>query len=202
VAVHALAAALAGVRTRERDARVLRTIPRTWRNNPVPQEIAFRHGDDEVALTYAQRRDGRWDATVDGEPREVGILAWPDERSDGALVLDLDGRRLPIRLTERDGGWFVDSPLGATTLVEVPRFPVRGTEEVAGGLVAPMPGTVVEVLAAEGETVTAGQVLVLLEAMKMEHRIVAPADGTVSEVRVSAGDGVDADAVLVVVAET
>ena len=58
----------------------------------------------------------------------------------------------------------------------------------AGSLSAPMPGTVLEVLVSPGDVVSAGQVLVLLEAMKMELAVHAPADGTVSAVHVSGGE--------------
>ena len=60
-----------------------------------------------------------------------------------------------------------------------------------------MPGAVVRVLVEAGATVTKGEPLVVLEAMKMEHTVASPADGTVSEVRVTAGQQVDAGAVLV-----
>ena len=68
--------------------------------------------------------------------------------------------------------------------------------EDEGGLVAPMPGKVLEVLVAQGDAVEAGTPLMVLEAMKMEHRIVAAADGTVSAVHYAAGDQVAQGAVL------
>ena len=86
-------------------------------------------------------------------------------------------------------------------LAEVPRFPDLDSHVAAGSLLAPMPGTVVRVEVNVGDVVTKGQVLVVIEAMKMEHRIAAPADGVVAEVRVSAGDAVDNNQVLVVLTE-
>ena len=62
---------------------------------------------------------------------------------------------------------------------------------------APMPGTIISVLVKPGESIKAGQVLCVLEAMKMENEIVAPEDGTVQEVRVSKGAVVEAGASLV-----
>ena len=68
-----------------------------------------------------------------------------------------------------------------------------------GDIIAPMPGKVIAVDVAEGDTVTAGQRLMVLEAMKMEHALTAPFDGTISELSVSAGSQVQVDAVLAVV---
>ena len=63
---------------------------------------------------------------------------------------------------------------------------------------APLPGLVLDVKVSEGQAVDAGQVLVILEAMKMENEIVAPDSGTVAQVRVAKGDSVSAGDVLVV----
>jgi len=63
-----------------------------------------------------------------------------------------------------------------------------------------MPGKVIELRVAEGDAVQAGQVLMIMEAMKMEHSVTAPQDGTVAQITVTAGDQVDADALLAVVA--
>ncbi|HZX46742.1 MAG TPA: biotin/lipoyl-containing protein, partial [Clostridia bacterium] len=64
-------------------------------------------------------------------------------------------------------------------------------------ITAPMPGTVLDVKVKEGQSVKQGDVLVILEAMKMENEIFAPADGTVASVNVSAGASVNAGDVLV-----
>ena len=65
-----------------------------------------------------------------------------------------------------------------------------------GSLLAPMPGSVIRVGAALGDTVTAGQPLIWLEAMKMEHTITAPADGVLTELNVAVGQQVEVGAVL------
>ena len=79
-----------------------------------------------------------------------------------------------------------------------PRFTVPGTEDVHGGLVAPMPGVILELRAGPGDRVTAGETLVVMEAMKMEHHISAPEDGTITEVRVAVGQQVENGTALMV----
>ncbi|MDA7845897.1 hypothetical protein N9J16_01105 [Candidatus Poseidoniaceae archaeon] len=71
-----------------------------------------------------------------------------------------------------------------------------------GGLTAPMPGKVLEVLVAVGQNVTAGTTLMILEAMKMEHRIVAATDGLVRAVNFSAGDQVEQGVALLALDES
>ncbi|MEO1967087.1 MAG: acetyl/propionyl/methylcrotonyl-CoA carboxylase subunit alpha [Sphingomonadaceae bacterium] len=79
---------------------------------------------------------------------------------------------------------------------------VRGTGHASaadGAIIAPMPGKVIAVDVAEGDAVTAGQRLMVLEAMKMEHALTAPFDGTVTELNASEGGQVQVEAVLAVV---
>jgi propionyl-CoA carboxylase alpha chain len=200
VNVHALAAALCGARVRAQQATVLATIPTGWRNNrSQPQRVTFSlPGGQAVEVGYVRRRDATWSVWVGEVEYRVAVLAWPDERLDDAIDLEIDGRRLRVTATHADSTWYVDSPLGHATLTEVPRFPSVGAAEVAGGLVAPMPGSVVSVHAEPGQHVARGDLLVLVEAMKMEHPITAPHEGTVSEVRVAAGDAVSTGDILVV----
>ncbi len=91
---------------------------------------------------------------------------------------------------------------GTVALDLLPRFVVPGASTRAGGFVAPMPGVVIDVRCQPGDEVTAGQTLIVLEAMKMEHHMNAPADGRVAEVMVVIGQQVENGAVLVVFEET
>jgi biotin carboxyl carrier protein len=95
----------------------------------------------------------------------------------------------------------VDGPDGSAALAEVPRFADPNAVSHAGSLLAPMPGGVVRVLTTRGAAVTAGQPLVVLEAMKMEHTVAAPVDGIVAEIAVAPGDQVNTGQVLAVVEE-
>ena len=81
-------------------------------------------------------------------------------------------------------------------LTAVARFPDPGSAVDKGSLLAPMPGAVIRLGAALGDTVALGQPLVWLEAMKMEHTITAPADGVLTQLEVSLGQQVDVGTVL------
>ena len=70
-----------------------------------------------------------------------------------------------------------------------------------GGMTAPMPGKILEVKVANGQSVTAGELLLVMEAMKMEHRIVAPSDGVITMVNFSTGDQVQQGDILVEMGE-
>jgi propionyl-CoA carboxylase alpha chain len=198
-----VAAALCGARRRARHATVLRTVPSGWRNNPSQlQRITFGTPQGhEVEVRYGRNRDGTWTAHVEDVEHEVTVIGWPDERTDDAIDLEIAGRRLRVTTTLVDGAWCTDSPLGHLTLTPLTRFPSGGAAEVAGGLVAPMPGSVVSVHAEPGQHVARGDLLVLLEAMKMEHRITAPHDGKVCEVRTGPGAAVATGDVLIVLEE-
>jgi propionyl-CoA carboxylase alpha chain len=91
---------------------------------------------------------------------------------------------------------YVDSARGPVHLVAQPRFPEPGSAVEQGSLVAPMPGNVIRIGATLGDTVTAGQPLIWLEAMKMEHTISAPAHGILTQLNVSTGQQVEVGAIL------
>jgi len=118
-----------------------------------------------------------------------GLLVGP------LAVLFVRGKRVARsfavkRYDLKDPAVYVDSAHGPVHLVALPRFPEPGSAVEKGSLVAPMPGNVIRLGAAVGDTVTAGQPLIWLEAMKMEHTITAPADGTVKELHYAAGEQV------------
>jgi len=106
-------------------------------------------------------------------------------------------------LSAREGQQIVvDSVRGSVTLQVRPRFLLPTPGASAGSLTAPMPGSVIRVAVKVGEDVEAGQPLLWLEAMKMEHTVAATAAGRVQEVRTQVGQQVELGQVLVVVADT
>jgi acetyl/propionyl-CoA carboxylase alpha subunit len=115
------------------------------------------------------------------------------------VTLNLGGVRRSFGVTRYGNDVYVDSPLGPVRFHLLPRFPDPADQVAAGSLLAPMPGSVIRVAVSVGDTVTAGQPILWLEAMKMQHEITAPNDGTVSELAVAVGQQVDVGAVLAVV---
>ena len=119
------------------------------------------------------------------------------------MLVDLEagGVRRVIDVTQAGRTFYVDSALGHSVVTEADRFPDPAAAAHAGSLLAPMPGTVVRVEAAVGDHVEAGAVILVIEAMKMEHAIYAPARGIVTEVPISVGAQVDTGSVLAVLEE-
>jgi propionyl-CoA carboxylase alpha chain len=192
VRLSALAAALADAAANRSAAGVLGRLPSGWRNVPSqPQRKSYEGPFGEIEVAYALTRDG---LRTETEP-DVGLAA----AGPGEVVLDAAGVRLRFAVRAYGEHVHVDSALGSAALRRVPRFPDPRTQVAAGSLLAPMPGTVVRVHTEHGATVTQGQPLVVLEAMKMEHRVAAPGDGVVSELRVIEGQQVEAGAVLAVI---
>jgi len=114
-------------------------------------------------------------------------------------VLATDGVTRHYRVEHVEGWAFVDGPDGSSALLEEDRFPSAVHQVREGSALAPMPGGVVRVAVSVGDAVSPGQLLVVLEAMKMEHAVHATTAGTVTEVTVAEGDQVETGRVLVVV---
>jgi len=172
---------------------VLQTMPSGWRNARMPnQRLSLRHGEDEIEVAYRTTRDGRFRFS-DGT--HATVHSW----SATAIDVEIEGRRVQSRVTRFEGQLIVQGPRGDITFDELPRFIIPGTEDTAGGYIARMPGKVLELRVAAGDTVTAGQTVLVLEAMKMEHPVNAPEDGVVTEVLVTQGDQVESGTLLVVV---
>lgn len=89
------------------------------------------------------------------------------------------------------------APTPAPAAAPAPAPATAGGTEGSVKVEAPMPGTILDVKVAVGSSVTSGQVLCILEAMKMENEIVAPQDGTVASVAVNKGDSVEAGQVII-----
>ncbi|MFC0503922.1 biotin carboxylase N-terminal domain-containing protein [Micromonospora costi] len=194
----ALAAALAGAAARRVSAPVLAGLPSGWRNVPAfPQVTRFSGPAGEVEVRYRLDRTGGLAecATDPAGEADVSLV----EAAPARVVLDVAGVRESFRVHRVGPAVFVDGPDGSVTLAELPRFPDPTAELAAGSLVAPLPGTVTRVHVEPGQRVAAGELLLTLEAMKLEHPVLAPIDGVVAELPVPAGAQVETNAVLAVV---
>jgi acetyl/propionyl-CoA carboxylase alpha subunit len=196
---HAVAAALARQDGHRRQAAVLGGLPSGWRNNPSQrQRVELERRGRPIGVEYRFGRGGHLGVAVDGEPVDVVV-----HRVDGEAVdLSVGGVRRRYRVDLAGTTVDVSSSLGSSSYDVLPWLPDPADAIAVGSLVAPMPGAVVRVLSAAGDTVAAGQPLVVLEAMKMEHTVASPGPGVVAEVHVVAGQQVDAGMVLAVVEAT
>jgi propionyl-CoA carboxylase alpha chain len=213
-AVHpdAAVAAAIGVAERARTTRtVQRGVPVAWRNvTSQPQRTTFVSGDgaEERVVEWfggraGYRLDGAAVVAVRGAPAS-SLSDTTDDTTRMTVVLERDGVRsaydlvvagLPGREVVD-----VDSAGGHARLTRVPRFTDPAAAVASGSLLAPMPGTVVSVAVAKGDAVAAGQPVLVLEAMKMQHTVSAPQAGVVDRIDVEPGAQVAAGEVLAVVA--
>ncbi|MGZ4460025.1 MAG: acetyl/propionyl/methylcrotonyl-CoA carboxylase subunit alpha [Nocardioidaceae bacterium] len=206
VSAHAAALALAERAAARR--RVQQRIPVAWRNVPSqPQSTRFVEGyrdgarglaEDEVVL------DVEWYAGRDGyrfadQDRTDATSIGAGKASADRVVLEVNGVETAFDISARGDLVDVDSAYGHVALTRLPRFVDPAEQVDTGSLLAPMPGSVVAVAVAAGDPVTAGQPVLVLEAMKMQHTVSAPHDGVVTELPVRVGDQVASGAVLAVV---
>ncbi|MGZ0203676.1 acetyl/propionyl/methylcrotonyl-CoA carboxylase subunit alpha [Streptomyces sp. RM1] len=158
-----------------------------WRNLPAqPQSKRYEVAGQEVEVRYRHTRQG---LTADGV-RVVRVDA-------DTVVLEADGVRRTFVVARYGDQVYVDG----TRLTALPRFADPAAQLAPGSLLAPMPGTVVRIAEglAEGAEVSAGQPLVWLEAMKMQHQISAPAAGVLAALHAVPGQQVEPGLLLAVV---
>jgi propionyl-CoA carboxylase alpha chain len=219
-----LAAALAGAAARRERATVLGGMPSGWRNvGGIPQAVGYDGPTGPVEVSYRFDRAGAlasWSVRA-AERAEAGVpsaepaLDAEDHppvsvvcASPDRVSLDVTGVRADFAVHQVAGVSYVDGSEGSVTLTELPRFvqpPVLSASGAdwdhpsAGSLVAPLPGAVGRVLVVPGQRVVAGDLLLTLEAMKLEHPLHAPATGVVAQLPVTEGTQVDPGTVLAVI---
>ncbi|WP_180685785.1 acetyl/propionyl/methylcrotonyl-CoA carboxylase subunit alpha [Streptomyces gossypiisoli] len=177
-----LAAALADAHTRSRFG--------AWRNVPSqPQTKRYTMAGEEHEARYWQTRDGL---------RAEGVRVVHADA--GLVVLEVEGVTRKFGVARYGDDIYVNG----SRLTALPRFPAPTTEHAPGSLLAPMPGTVVRVAEglAVGAPVRAGEPLVWLEAMKMQHQISAPTTGTLTALHAAPGQQVTVGTLLAVVQPT
>ena len=194
----AIAAALASQQLHDRERVLVPGVPSGWRNNyHSPQSVEYTVGDREVRVDYRHLGDGRFTVWTGDAERDVRVVSWEAPE----LTLEEDSYRWGARMSFDGDRAYVHTAQFSVGLARQPRFADKSQAVPEGGCVAPMPGKIVELRVDEGDTVQAGQVLMIMEAMKMEHSVTAPQDGNVAQLLVAAGDQVDADALLAVVSD-
>jgi acetyl/propionyl-CoA carboxylase alpha subunit len=194
---HAVVAAIALANRQVADRPVQPGIPVGWRNNRSTLATVELKGEgDPITVGYDLTRP---EAVIelDGERIPVELHGATPE----AVDLTLGGVRRGYRVHVTGTGVLVDGVDGASAFSVVDPLPAPDAGGPAGGLTAPMPGSIVRVMAAVGDTVAAGTPLLVMEAMKMEHTIASPTDGVIAALSVAVGDQVERGAVLVEVTE-
>jgi acetyl/propionyl-CoA carboxylase alpha subunit len=188
-------------------------VPARWRNvSGTPGFVGLQGGGEQLWVLLERQDRGHWNVDIarhpdpySGEREPIGTIAVTGPiRTEGvggvaasALFIERDGVIVRFAVVANARGEInVRSPLGDAS------FRVGGQDEADAGAktsegpVSPVPGTVVAVPVEPGQAVTIGQTLVVLEAMKMEHRILAESDGHVDEVLVVPGQSVDSHQLL------
>lgn len=182
----ALAAALAEASSATATAKVLSRIPTAYRN--VPSQPRPRSYEPDLTVSYSA-------GFVQHDLENVTVV----EASPRRVVLDADGILETYDVTVGAGWVDVDGPHGSIDLTPVPLFVDPADVVVEGSLLAPMPAAVTSVAVEDGQHVAKGDVILVLEAMKMQHTIAAPTAGIVTQLSVTAGSQVESGAVLAVI---
>ncbi len=179
---------------------VQRGVPTGWRNvTSAPQVTRFDVRGTEVEVGWHGDRDGYRFADVAGGVGEARASSVERTADGWRIGVDQDGLTRTFDVAIAGASVDVDHAAGHLALTRLPRFVDPADQVAEGSLLAPMPGTVIAVRVEAGAAVTAGQPVVVMEAMKMQHTINAPTDGVVTDLAVAVGDQVTAGAVLAVV---
>ena len=190
---NALTAAALWIQGQNREsANILKDIPTGWRNSRLPrQKINFRYLEKDLEVTYKANRDGSFDVH-DGTVARV--IKW----TFSGIDIEVNNSRFFSKVTRDSDNVVVHGPWGDVLFKILPRFTLPGSEAQAGGLIAPMPGKVVDLKVKTGSKVKKGDTLVILEAMKMEHQVKATEDGKITKVLIKKDDQLENGALLMV----
>lgn len=166
----------------------------SWKNEYMPmQAIEFEFQSEIISVSYRLAGSNLFSFIVGSEHYRVELQSVANQ----TLAVLIDETPVSYEIWHDKLLWFIHDDRGDSTVHELPRFSEESQETAVGSLAAPMPGRILLTNANEGDQVIKGQLLMILEAMKMEHRIVAPIDGTIKKLAVRKGDQVEKDVVLI-----
>ena len=176
-----------------KNATVLTSIPSGWRNGRLPaQEVSLLHSGEKITVSYKTKRDGSF---IFNNGSTAKIYHCSTEH----IEAEIDGERMASLITEGQENIHLQIDQGTFSFGTLPRFEPPILQIAEGSLIAPMPGVVLEIKVSSGDTVSAGDTLLTLEAMKMEHHVKAPYEGTVVEILVSENQQLDNGVPLLVI---
>ncbi len=174
------------------EAMVLKNIQSGWNNGRLPhQEVRLLHNEDELKVKYRSLKNGDFISEID---ENIRIFDWSMDFID----VEISNTRYRSKISIEDDLLLVHTYKGNLLFKILPKFNIAQEEVVKGGLVAPMPGKVVEIKVKKGSSIKKGDTLVILEAMKMEHKVLAPDNGKIKEVLIKENEQVENGATLVV----
>ena len=174
------------------EAMVLQNIQSGWNNARLPyQEVKLSLDDQEYRMKYKSLKDGNF---VSAESEIIRMFDWYEDFID----VEISNVRYRSKITMDDDLLLIQTHKGNLLFKILPKFNVTQEEAIKGGLTAPMPGKVVEIKIKKGSNIKKGDTLVILEAMKMEHKVLAPDNGKIKEVLIKENDQVENGQTLVV----
>ncbi len=174
------------------EAMVLQNIQSGWNNARLPyQEVKLLLEDQEYRVKYKSLKDGNF---VSAESEIIRMFDWYEDFID----VEIANVRYRSKITMDDNLLLIQTHKGNLLFKILPKFNITQEEAIKGGLTAPMPGKVVEIKIKKGSNIKKGDTLVILEAMKMEHKVLAPDNGKIKEVLIKENDQVENGQTLVV----
>ena len=174
------------------EANVLQNIQSGWNNARLPyQEVKLLLEDQEYRVKYKSLKDGNF---VSAESEIIRMFDWYEDFID----VEISNVRYRSKITMDDNLLLIQTHKGNLLFKILPKFNISQEEAIKGGLTAPMPGKVVEIKIKKGSNIKKGDTLVILEAMKMEHKVLAPDNGKIKEVLIKENDQVENGQTLVV----
>ena len=166
-------------------------MPANWTNGRMPlQRVKLLFVQDEIEVKYKLNKDNLYEV--------MGSICKIYHCDSFGIDIQIDSHRFYAHITEAGSEIVINMPFGDVNASVLPRFIEPGNDIPEGGLIAPMPGKVIDVKVKKGSKVKAGDTLVIIEAMKMEHSIKATETGKIAKVMIQLNDQVDNGATLLV----
>ena len=166
-------------------------MPGNWTNGRMPlQRVKLLFVQDEIEVKYKLNKDNFYEV--------MGSICKIYHCDSFGIDIQIDSHRFYAHITEAGSEIVINMPFGDVNASVLPRFIEPGNDVPEGGLIAPMPGKVIDVKVKKGSKVKAGDTLVIIEAMKMEHSIKATETGKIAKVMIQLNDQVDNGATLLV----